>query len=633
MKNSEWKKLFELQSRLPLLALVLLTTVFVIMARLFYLQVWQGEHYARLASEILVREQELKAPRGLILDRNGKVLADSHDELEIILTPQFCPDPKMAIKSLCQLLPLDCDELLLRLRRKKNQPSFEAIVLAERLPYDLAVRLKEHLGTEFHPENPYQLQGIDLRVTPLRRYLYPEFFAHALGYLREVTRPELDAFSTTVPDRYTSGDLIGTAGVEKTYDLDLRGMDGTLGRVVDARGQEWRDIPELNVLREKATVPPVAGHNLMTTLDFDAQLAAASHFKDKKGAVVAMDPDNGEILVLFSAPGFDANRITGKIDRDYWRHINLHQDKILFNRATQAMYPPASTYKVVGAMAGLESGVIDPQKTRFSCHGGLPFGNRVFKCWQRGGHGSMNLISGIAQSCDVFFYRLGLKVGVDRLAAYAGLMGLGRPTGIDIPFERSGLVPTAEWKEQRFHDRWYESETLSVAIGQSYNLVTILQNAKVMAMIANGGHEVTPHLGKEIRTSGGRWVRDISFEKKATALSGHESLAWVKRGIIEVVHGAGTATRLRLSPHKIAGKTGTAQVVGHDSVHRGKPATENHALFIGMAPYDDPRIVVSVMVENGRGGSAVAAPVAMSVIDAYLGPRDGLTRTAFSGEE
>lgn len=601
--------------------------------RLFYLQVMQSDHYKKIATEIYVREQEVVASRGLILDRHGKVLADSREELEIILVPQHTPDIELTIQGLCRLLPLDCEDVKMRVSKKKNQPAFEPIVIAERVPYDWAARLKQHFQPQYNPESSYSLEGVELKVTPVRHYLYPEIFAHALGYLREVSPKELEDFAARLQGRYTPGDLIGVAGVEKSYDLELRGWDGTLGRVVDARGREWRDVPDLNVLREKSTVPPVPGNHLYTTLDFTAQSAAVAHFQDKKGAVVALDPKTGEVLVLYSSPGFDANRITRKIDRPYWQHINLHEDKLLFNRAVQAMYPPASTYKIVAALAGLDSGLIDPVKTRFNCRGGLTFGNRHFKCWKRGGHGTVDLTRGLAQSCDVYFYQLGLKLGVDRLAHYAKLLGMGRPTGIDIPFEKAGLVPSSGWKEKRFRERWYDSETLSVAIGQSYNLVTILQNARIMATLANGGYEVTPHLGRRIVAPGGEVTREISFEKKTTELTGHEALEWVKKGVVEVVQGHGTATRLRLSPHRIAGKTGTAQVVGHDSKLSGRAKFESHALFIGMAPYDDPQIVVSVMVENGRGGSVAAAPVAMSVIDAYLSQKDGLTRTALSGVE
>ena len=308
-----------------------------------------------------------------------------------------------------------------------------------------------------------------------------------------------------------------------------------------------------------------------------------------------------------------------KIDKPYWQMLNLHLDKFLYDRAIQAMYPPGSTYKPVTLISGLKSGVVDPLKTHFNCGGGLQFGNRYFHCWNKGGHGSVGAVRSLGQSCDVFFYNVGIKAGVDTIAKYADILGMGRVTGIDIPFEKGGLVPSSAWKEKRYKQKWIESETLSIAIGQGYDLVTPLQNAKLAAMIANGGYEVTPHLGVEIRDRNGLVISKIEQPLKTTELSGDEAVTWAQKGMIEVVHGAGTARKLQSSPYKIAGKTGTAQIIGHDSGKAKTKHTEDHGLFIAFAPYDDPKIAVSVIVENGRGGALAAAPVAQAIIDTYLG--------------
>jgi penicillin-binding protein 2 len=388
---------------------------------------------------------------------------------------------------------------------------------------------------------------------------------------------------------------------------------------VDARGREVNQTEDLRILQKSATVDPLQGLVLKSTLDFKTQVLAAKLFENKKGALVAMDPRTGEIISLYSSPGFDANRITKNIDKKYLSHINLHEDKILFNRTIQAMYPPASTYKIVTLTAGIESGVIDPEKTSFNCSGGLRFGNRFFKCWRSGGHGRVNTIRALGQSCDVFFYQLGLLVGVDGLAKYAKMFGLNASTGIEIPFEKSGLIPSKEWKKKRYNQDWIESETLSIAIGQSYDLVTPLQNVVVASIVANGGYTIKPHLGKALLDAEGNVVREIKHEKTATELVASKALEWVKKGMIEVVHGQGTAVRLKQSPFKIAGKTGTAQVISHGSKGIKGQSTEAHALFVAFAPYDDPKIAVSVIVEHGRGGSVAAAPIAMQVIDTYLG--------------
>ena len=609
-----YKKNFFLQDKLPFLTGFIFLIISLILIRLFYLQVLKGQYYSELSTDLLIREQKISAKRGRILDRSGKVLADSRPYLEIVFVPQHTEHAREVLHNLATFLSLEEESLWQKVETAKSLPKFEPVVLVENVPYNMAAKLKEHLAPGYEKNSPTNLEGIFLIAESLRNYLYPELFSHALGYLKEVDKKELLELKKDNPQSYAYGDLTGAAGLERTYDLDLRGKNGQRGRVVDARGHEIVGIPDINVLREKATFAPVDGYDLKTTLDFEAQQVASEFFKDKKGAVIALDPNNGEVFVMYSSPGYDANRIIKNIDKEYWKKINLDEDKYLFNRALQAMYPPASTYKIVGALAGLETGEIDPENTKFFCGGGLTFGNRRFRCWKSGGHGTLDLLKGIAQSCDVFFYQLGLKVGVDRLAGYSQLLGFNRLTGIDMPFEKSGLIPTTAWKEKARGQPWVESETLSVVIGQGYNLTTILQNAKVTALFANGGYEITPHLGKEILDLNGGVFKTISYPQKPTSFVGHFSTEFVKKGMIEVVQGHWTARRLQQSPHKIAGKTGTAQVVSSDS---GKKS-QTHALFVGFAPYDDPKIVVSVIMEYGGGGSSAAAPIAMKVIDTYL---------------
>lgn len=607
-----------LQQRIAWITLGIFLFFSVVIARLVYLQIYQGDRYRKLATEIFVREEEIVAKRGDILDRHGKVLANTRRYFEITLTPQYVEDQDKVIASLTELLPVTADDIKKKLKDAQSEPAFRPVVIVEDAHYDWVARLSERLAPEYDAKSAYNLTGVSLRSWPLRQYVYPELFSHALGYLTEIDKTKLEKMRVELPGWYSRGDLIGATGVESFYDQDLRGRDGVVGRVVDARGQEVKLNDDLHVLLERANLESVVGYHLKTTLDYDAQLAASGFFQDKKGAVVALDPHTGEILVLYSSPGYDANRITKKVDKEYWQLINLSPDKYLFSRATQAMYPPASTYKVVALAAGIDSGIIDPLTTKFTCRGGLNFGNRFFKCWNKGGHGTLDAVVGMGQSCDVFFYNLGIKVGVDGLAKYAHEFGLGSKTGIDIPSEKPGLIPTSEWKERVYKQKWIESETLSIAIGQGYDLVTPLQNAVVAAMVANGGYRVTPHLGLAIEDENHKTVRKVSYTPTVTALTNSEALAWVKKGMIEVIHGIGTAKRLKTSPYKIAGKTGTAQVVGHDSKVKLGKNTESHALFIAFAPYDDPKIAVSVIVEHGKGGSLAAAPIAQKVIDTYL---------------
>lgn len=618
-----------LQSKIPFVSLAVLALFVIVTARLFYFQIANGGKYSSLATETFVREEEVVAWRGSLLDRNNVVIADTRPYFEIAVTPQYLERSDEVLTTLTDLFPIMREEILAKLKKASADPRFLPVPVVEDIPYDWAVKLREKLLPSYDADHPQPLNGVTLRATPLRRYLYPELFSHALGYLREVNKEQLEVLATTRPGVYSRGDLIGAAGIEKTYDYFLKGKDGQIGRVVDARGREVRHVGDVIVLQKGATIPETPGYHLRTTLDFDAQKAASSMFLDEKGvvkfkgAVVALDPRNGEVLALFSSPGFDGNRIMKKVDQKYWQKINLDEDKYLYNRAVQATYPQASTFKPMSVVAGILSGAIDPLTTKFSCGGGMHFGNRYFKCWNAGGHGSVDVIRAVGQSCDVFFYQVALKMGVDTLAKYGNIMGYGHQTGIDIPFEKSGLTPTMEWKKRVRGQDWIESETLSIGIGQGYNLATILQNAKVTAMVANGGYEITPHLAKDILNPDFSVNVDetdkLNFPKRETELVGSEAVKWAQKGMIEVVHGYGTATRLKASPYKIAGKTGTAQVIGHESKARRTRATVNHGLFIGYAPYDDPKIAVAVIVENGGSGSGAAAPVAMKVIDAYLG--------------
>lgn len=606
-----------LQNKIFWLLAAMIVFFLAILARMYFLQVAQSQYYQTLATEIFVREEEIVAKRGLILDRHGVVLADTRPYFQITITPQYLINRSKTIASLSKLLKVDSKFIEEALEKAKYEPKFRPIPIIEDVGFEEISVLRQHMSPVYTEDAEYDFSGVAVQHIPLRQYRYPQYFSHSLGYLTEINKDKLELYRKLHPGIYSLGDLTGAAGVEQAYDQELKGMDGMLGRVVDARGREIASNEDLKRLQEQATFDPEAGLNLVTSLDFETQKIASESFGNFKGAVVAMNPKTGAVIALYSTPGFDANRITKKIDKPYWQKINLDEDKYLYNRAIQAMYPPASTYKVVALTAAIDSGKIDPAKTRFSCHGGMQFGNRFFKCWNKGGHGSLDAIHALAQSCDVFFYRVGLLLGVDGLAEYAKIFGLSAPTGIDMPFESSGLIPTKDWKVKRHEQEWYESETMSVAIGQGYNLTTTLQNAVVASLIANGGYRVIPHIGQKLVNDNNEVIKEIAPEPIKTKLFGSKALEWTRNGMIAVIHGPGTAKRLALSHYKIAGKTGTAQVIGHGSRVRVKNSNP-HALFISYAPYNDPYIAVAVMVEHGRGGSAVAAPIAQKVIETYM---------------
>ena len=618
MDFKQEEKLSQLKKRIPILKICIALIIFLIVYRLYHLQIVHGEKYSKLATEIVVREERLFAKRGKITDRHGKVIASNRSYFEVTITPQYLKNKDEVLDTLTKILPITKKEILERLNKARYEPKFLPVPILEDLSYDDVAKLNEILSPIYDKKNPYQLESVALRAYPIREYLYPELFSHTLGYINEISRERLKRYQKKYPGIYSLGDLIGLAGVEYHYDKYLKGVDGKAARIVDARGREMTAFDDLKIIKNKASIKPKSGLNLKTTLDFDAQLAAKKALGKRKGAVVALDPFTGEVLTLYSNPSYDANRIIKNKDRKYWVHVNVHEDKILFNRAVQAMYPPASTFKTLMLAAAVEEKVINPKRTKYNCRGGLKFGRRFFKCWKHSGHGKLKAIHGLSQSCDVYFYKIGSLLGIDRIHDYAKKFGLGALTEIDIPYEKKGLVPSREWKQRVYKQKWIDSETLSVSIGQSYNLVTPLQMARMVAMVANGGYLVKPHLGKSLIDQNGDLSKKIKTEKTATSFVDSPSLEWVKKGMMEVVHGYGTAKRLRSSPYKIAGKTGTAQVISHDSRLKKTKNTEDHGLFVAFAPYDDPKIAISVIVENGRSGSGAAAPVAMEVINAYM---------------
>lgn len=616
--NLSDEDLVSLHRRVPFFMGAAFIFFMIVLIRLYYLQIIEGNHLRDMARQISVRQEETKAPRGLIMDRNHKVLADNRTSYEIVIIPQYLQEKQKTIHALSQLIPMTEEEIEKKIAEAKYSLPFFPVTLVADAPYNWIAPLRQLMRPDYDSNTPFDLQGVEIRTTPTRDYLYPQLFSHVIGYLKEIDKKKMEVMQAKYPDRYTLGDWIGASGIENFYDLDLRGIDGVKTKVVDARGREITGFSETDLLQEETSYAPKQGNHLVTSLDFDAQLAAERAMAGRKGSVVAMDPNTGEILALYSFPGFDANRILQNFDKEYWKKINLDPDKFLFNRAIQATYPPGSIYKIVPAFAGLATGEITPE-TSYNCGGGMQFGNRYFKCWNKAGHGKVWLVRGISQSCDVFFYQTGLKVGVDRLKEYANKLGFGRKTGVDVPFEQAGLIPSSEWKMKRLKSPWIDSETLSISIGQGYDLVTPLQAANMISTIANGGYAITPHFAKQIIDESGRVIKEIKPAHGEQVVP-PEILHYIQEGVINVVQGAdGTAKRLQSSPYKIAGKTGTAQVIGHDSKLGMTKERTAHGWFVAFAPIDNPKIAMSVIVENGGSGSGAAAPVALEVINTYLG--------------
>lgn len=597
--DSDWYK-----QRIIGIILVVLICFAALFMRLFFLQVIKGEEFRRLSDNNSIRLQRIEPFRGIIYDRNKQMLVDNRPSFDVSITLKDARPVDQTLAKLSTYLGVAESELAGKISGQKGIKVYKPLLLRQDIGRDSVA------GVEVHK---YDLPGIEVNVKSIRHYLFGRSAAHILGYLGEINPEELDS------GRYRevrSGDLIGKAGIERVYDEFLRGRGGGRQVEVNATGQ---------IMRVLKTVPSRPGHNVVLTIDQTVQAKAEQLLEGVIGAAVAIDPNTGEVLAMASNPSFDHNRIVSGMTHEQWQAVISDPLKPLTNRAVQGEYPPASTYKILTAVAGLEEGLID-EHTEFCCPGHYRFKGREYRCWKKGGHGCLSLKQAIAQSCDVYFYQVGLAVGVDRLAWYAKTFGLGAATGVQLVNESSGLIPTAAWKLKRTGEPWQEGETLSLAIGQGFNLTTPLQMAGVVAAVANGGVRYKPQLVKRIETALG----EVTFQTEPQVIGkvpiSPKTLALIRQGLWEVVHtDTGTAKGARFFGLQISGKTGTAQVISRkDDEEESEDESEiadhlkAHAWFVAYAPSDDPRIAAAVVVENGEHGSSAATPIAREIIKSYL---------------
>ena len=593
--NNDWFK-----QRLPWVMAIVLAVFGGLFLRLFYLQVIEGPEYRRLSENNCIRLQEIPAPRGLVFDHNARMLVDNRPSFDLTIVLNDARPLDRTLDKLSALMGVTVDELNTRIASRKTS-AYKPIVLKYDMDRDLLAAVEVH---------KFDLPGVVVNVQPRREYLNRDIAAHLIGYLGEVNLQELKKAGNA---GYKPGDFIGKLGAEKTFEKLLRGKAGGRQVEVNAAGQ---------VVRVLDTVDAKPGLNIFLTLDLELQAKARDLLEGLAGAVVAMDPSNGEILALASSPSFDLNVFVSGLTSDKWRALSSNPFHPLENKAIQGEYPPGSTYKIVTALAGLEEGVID-ENTTFFCPGFYRFGNRVYRCWKRGGHGTVNVNRALSESCDVYFYQVGHKLGVDRLAWYARACGLGKPTGIELDHEARGLIPTASWKKKRTGVPWQRGETLSVAIGQGYDLATPLQNLIMISAIANGGLRYQPMILKRIETAEGRIVKETQPRLVGRLPISAKTLALVRKGLWDVVNGKrGTARICALRDIDVSGKTGTSQVVGRkkgESDRVVRPAHRRaHAWFVAYAPSANPRIAISVVIEHGEHGSSAASPIARELVKTYL---------------
>jgi penicillin-binding protein 2 len=597
----------ELQTRIALAVAVVFVAFGLVAARLWYLQVTRGPEMRLLSEENRIRLVRLPASRGIVYDRNGEILVDNRPSFDVIFVPEDARDRRrQVLRNVAGYLGEEEPVLHQALRpTTSKRKSYEGIVLRRDVDWQGVVALETH---------QLELPGVTLQVGPKRYYPYGPLAAHLLGYVGEVSETEL----VNDGSGYRPGDLVGKAGLEKAFDANLHGVPGGQQIEVDAVGRRMR------VLEEVADRP---GSTLTLTIDRDLQDAADRALGEADGALVALDPQSGAILAMVSHPAYDPNVFARGIRRGEWRALVEDHKHPLSNRAVQGQFPPGSTFKVAVATGGLEEGTITPS-TGVTCTGGIPFGNHFFRCWKKGGHGAVGLHRAIVESCDVFFYQAGRRLGVDGIAEYAHRLGLGLPTGILLDHEKTGTIPDTAWKRRRFNQPWFEGETLSVAIGQGYVTATPLQLANMAATIANGGTRYRPFYVKRIEDADGKEI-EIEPEVLGEAHLKKTTLAQVRSGMRDVVMTeSGTGKKARVPGIEVAGKTGTSQVVkmGEDRArsNRGAEATRDHAWFIAFAPFDAPQIAVACIVEHaGGGGGAIAAPIVQQVLAHYFGRNQG----------
>jgi penicillin-binding protein 2 len=559
---------------------------------LLRLQVLQHDELSRLSEQNRVRLDVIRAPRGAIRDRNGRLLADNQPSFDIVFRPAPI-ESTLRVRTVVHsdwlarvTGAIDGDTLEVLRRVQDANRTGQTAVLRRAAPYAVMAAVEESRS---------ELAGIDVQVAPIRRYAEGSLAAQLLGYAGEINEREL---ADREDDGYKLGDLIGKTGVEARYEDVLRGEDGAEFVVVNAMGKR------VTTLEQGPPRLPVPGRDVTLTLDLKVQIALEQAMEHvERGAAVALDPRDGSVLAMVSKPVFDPNEFSRGISFARWKQLNENGAFPLLNRAIQSAYPPGSTFKVVSMLAGLRSGEVTPDSHQpTSCNGGFTYGGRRFGCWDHHGHGSLDLISALQHSCDVYFYQLGLHLGLEPLAQTAHALGLGDRTGIDLPAEARGLVPTDAYYNHHFHTgHWPKGVLLNLGIGQGELLATPLQLATMTSVVANGGHAVRPHVVQEIQGQGPyKLERPVEPGLVTTAAN----WAAVHLAMLKVTQPGGTANAARLPGMNVGGKTGTAQ----------NPHGKDHALFVCFAPLEAPNIALAIVSENVGHGSEFAAPIAGYVL-------------------
>lgn len=597
MKKSNHKLRILLKRSLIMFSINIIL-LFVLMGRLYFLQIYQGEKYAFLADNNRTSKRLLVPPRGSINDRNGIELASNNQIFQAMIIPEQVRNIDNLLENITPILdltPEDIERIKLEIKRHRR---FVPIKIKDNLSW-------EEVATLMVNNHLYPGLIIDEGLT--RYYPFKEYTAHPLGYVGSVSEKDLQ--NSDAPILQVPGFKIGKSGFEKTYDETLRGTEGISTYEVNAYGRIMRQIEKKEGLK---------GTDLDLTIDIRLQQAAYDAFGEESGAAVVLDVHTGEILAFVSVPGFDPNLFIDGISIKNWNTLLYNEKTPLTDKAISGQYSPGSTFKIVVALAALEAGIIDTQTTSF-CSGKMQLGNHLFHCWRHSGHGRLNVVDAIKHSCDIFFYETALKLGIEKISEMSHRLGLGEIYDLKLENQKEGVIPNKKWKQEKLKSNWQQGETVIAGIGQGYVLVTPLQLVTMLARVVNGGYEITP-----------TFIKNTTQESPKKLNISPKHLAIVKQGMFEVVNGiGGTATRarLKLKDVKMAGKTGTTQVRRITLKERASGIKRdedlpwkyrNHAWFMAYAPHDNPRYAVAVIAEHGRSGSGVAAPIASKILETAI---------------
>jgi penicillin-binding protein 2 len=602
------REIHNFRLRLTLSLGFVLLLLLILLVRFVYLQVMQHSHYQTLAENNRISIVPIAPSRGLILDRNGVVLAHNYSAYTLEITLSKVVDLKATIDELAKIIEIQPGDRKRFKRLLADSRKFESLPIRNRLTDDEVARFASQR---------YRFPGVEIKARLFREYPYHEQISHLIGYIGRINESEIAQLEEDeVAANYRGSDYIGKTGIEQNYESELHGKTGFQQVEVDAGGREVRVL---------SRTPPVSGNNLVLTIDAKLQGVAEQAFGNYRGALVAIDPSNGEVLAFVSKPGYDPNLFIDGIDEQSWNELNNSPDVPLNNRALRGQYSPGSTIKPFMALAGLHYKKRSPSYA-ISDPGyfSLPNSHHRYRDWKKEGHGSVDLFKSIVVSCDTYYYGLANELGIDNIYSFFSEFGFGKKTGIDLEGEVSGLMPSQEWKQKRHKQKWYAGDTISVGIGQGYNLVTPLQLAYATAILANDGVAYRPHLLKVVQSSRISERRILGMNPESNLNLNVDHLALVKSAMVAVTQPGGTAARAGAgAPYVFAGKTGTAQVIG---MKQGEKYIESkiqehhrdHAWFMAFAPFEQPKIALAVLVENGGHGSSTAAPIARKVLDYFL---------------